>query len=98
MVSPGLTKWKSNVIKVTMRMPKNMNKVIPTLQTATPEQQDQAKSAGLDLIGCDGRTGVWFKACCGKFLCMEGATPYGSNACEEARRLDHCRLFMETHG
>lgn len=78
-------------------MRKQMNSTIPTLQTATPEQQDQAKSVGLDLVGCHGRTGVWFRACCGKFQCMEGATPYGSPACVQARALDHCRLITEIH-
>lgn len=56
----------------------------------TEEQRQQAVRDGLDLTVCDGMTGLWFKPCCGRFTCLESATPYGSPECIEARADGYC--------
>lgn len=56
----------------------------------TEEQRQRAVAQGLSIMGCDGMTALWLCRC-GKILCTEYGTPYGSPRCVQARDEGRCR-------
>jgi hypothetical protein len=67
-----------------------------TLSAAPDEVRAKAAVAGL--TQCEGWSSLWFKSCCGKFVCMEEAAPHGSPRCMSARDRGLCRRLEEVRG